>query len=390
MSQVVTGLDRLLGDGAGILAGKRVGLIANATSVDVSLRHAADLMAEHPDINVRMLFGPEHGLRGAAQDMISVGDERDARTGVPVVSLYGHDEASLTPTAAHLAELDVLVFDIQDVGARYYTYVWTMVLAMRAAAAAGIGFVVLDRPNPLGGHLVEGGAVEPTCRSFVGLCSVPNRHGLTAGEIARGIADEEGLDLDLTVVEMRGWERAMYFDDTGLPWVMPSPNMPTLDTALVYPGMCLIEGTALSEARGTTRPFELVGAPFVDAYRLAEALADLPGLRPRPVAFTPMFQKHAGQLCHGVQLHVTDRDAYRPYLTGVAVVRAICQAWPDEFAWRRDAYEFVADVPAIDLLAGSDELRVGVERGDSLAQLAATWRAGEEAFRARREAWLLY
>jgi uncharacterized protein YbbC (DUF1343 family) len=380
----------VLSDRADAISGKRIGLIANPTTVDTRLRHAVDLLAAHPRVDLRVLFGPEHGLRGDAQDMISVDAARDARTGLPVYSLYGTDEASLTPRPASLEGLDAVVFDIQDVGSRYYTYVWTMVLAMRACAAAGVGFVVLDRPNPIGGHLVEGGAIEPGYHSFVGLCSLPNRHGLTAGEIARWAAETEKLDLALEVVTMHGWQRSMYFEDTGLPWVMPSPNMPTRDTALVYPGMCLVEGTELSEGRGTTRPFELSGAPFVDSQALAEALADLPGLVPRPVVFRPTFHKWAGQPCGGVQLHVTDREAFRPYLTGVAFLRAIRARWPERFAWRTRAYEFVDDVPAIDLLAGSALVRQGIDAGVPLADLAATWAEAEAAFRDQRGPWLLY
>lgn len=390
MPQVVTGLERVLSDREGALAGKRIGLIANPTTVDTHLRHAVDLLAAHPRVDLRVLFGPEHGLRGDAQDMIEVGAARDARTGLPVYSLYGTDEASLTPPAESLEGLDAVVFDIHDVGSRYYTYVWTMVLAMRACAAAGVGFVVLDRPNPIGGHLVEGGAIEPGYHSFVGLCSLPNRHGLTAGEIARWVMDTEKLDLALEIVTMHGWQRSMYFEDTGLPWILPSPNMPTRDTALVYPGMCLVEGTELSEGRGTTRPFELSGAPFIDSQALAEALADLPGLVPRPVVFRPTFHKWAGQPCGGVQLHVTDREAFRPYLTGVAFLREIRMRWPEHFAWRTKAYEFVADIPAIDLLAGSALVRQGIDAGAALADLAATWADAETAFRDQRGAWLLY
>jgi uncharacterized protein YbbC (DUF1343 family) len=380
----------VLDDRLDALAGKRIGLIGNPTTVDARLRHAVDLLAAHPGIDLRVLFGPEHGLRGDAQDMISVGEARDARTGLPVYSLYGTDEVSLAPRPESLDGLDAVVFDIQDVGSRYYTYVWTMVLAMRACAAAGVAFVVLDRPNPIAGHLVEGGDIAPGYHSFVGLRSLPNRHGLTAGEIARWAAHEEKLDLALEVVAMSGWQRAMYFEDTGLPWVMPSPNMPTRDTALVYPGMCLVEGTELSEGRGTTRPFELAGAPFIDSDALAEALADLPGLVARPLVFRPTFHKWAGQPCGGVQLHVTDREAFRPYLTGVAFLRAIRALWPEHFAWRTRAYEFVGDIPAIDLLAGSALLRQGIDAGAPLDELAATWADAEAGFRAERAPWLLY
>lgn len=388
--RVATGLERLLAGEGPDLRGRRLGLIANPTSVDFELRHAIDRLRA-AGLDLRALFGPEHGLRGDAQDMIAVGGEaRDRRSGLPVHSLYGASEESLAPRAEWLHGLDALLFDIQDVGSRYYTYVWTMVLAMRVCARAGVEMIVLDRPNPIGGELVEGGAIEPGYASFVGLLSLPNRHGLTAGEIARMALDRERLDLALTVVEMTGWRRAMRHADTELPWVLPSPNMPTEETALVYPGMCLVEGSELSEGRGTTRPFEIAGAPFVDGDALAEALAELPGLRARPLVFTPTFQKHAGVACGGVQLHVTDRAAFRPYLTGVAFLRAVHALWPDRFAWRTRAYEFVDRIPAIDLLCGSPAVREGIERGDSLSALAAGWAAAEDAFRAERAAWLLY
>ena len=389
MARVASGLERILDDDRA-LRGRRVGLIANPTAVDFELRHAADLLAARSGVTLTALFGPEHGVRGDAQDMIGVGAAVDARTRLPVHSLYGHDAASLAPTAAMLDDVDVLVYDVQDVGSRYYTFVWTMVLAMRACARAGKAFVVLDRPNPIGGALVEGGAIAPGHDSFVGLVSCPNRHGLTAGEIARWRAAEEQLDLELEVVGMTGWRRDMMFGDTGLPWVMPSPNMPTVDTALVYPGMCLVEGSELSEGRGTTRPFELAGAPELDGHALAEALAELPGARFRPVTFTPTFQKHAGQSCGGVQIHVTDARTFRPYLTGVAWLRAARGLLGDRFAWRTRAYEFVDTIPAIDLLTGSAQVREGIDAGASIADLAASWAVAEGEFVDARRPHLLY
>jgi uncharacterized protein YbbC (DUF1343 family) len=388
--RVATGLDRLVDGGGGPLRGARVGLIANPTAVDAELRHAADLVAALPGVTLSVLFGPEHGVRGDAQDMIAVDEAVDARTGVRVFSLYGHDPASLAPTPAMLGLCDVVVYDVQDVGSRYYTFVWTMVLAMRACAKAGVRFVVLDRPNPIGGDLVEGGAIDAGYDSFVGLVSCPNRHGLTAGEIARWRAAEENLDLDLAVIELAGWRREMYFEDTGLPWVMPSPNMPTRDTALVYPGMCLVEGTELSEGRGTTRPFELAGAPYIDPHALADRLAELPGARFRPATFTPTFHKHGKQACGGVQIHVTDRAAFRPYRTGVAFVKACRDLAPSAFRWRTNAYEFVDKIPAFDLLTGSSAIRTGIDAGATLDELAATWAGAEAAWRAQRDSFLLY
>ncbi len=392
MARVRTGLERAIRDEPSVLRGKRVGLIANPTAVDTDLVHAVDLLFESPHVDLAALFGPEHGLRSEAQDMIAVDELRDPRTGLVVHSLYGFDEASLTPTAESLAGLDALVFDIQDVGARYYTYVWTMVLAMRACARAGIEMIVLDRPNPIGGTLVEGGAITPGYESFVGLCSVPNRHGMTAGEIAHMTRSRESLDVSLTVVEMEGWQRGMQYGDTGLPWVMPSPNMPTCDTALVYPGMCLVEGTELSEARGTTRPFEIVGAAFVDGVALADAMVseELPGVGFRPLSFRPTFHKFADESCGGVQLHITDERAFRPYLTGVALVAVIRRLYPESFAWRVRAYEFVDDKPAFDLLTGGKEVREAIDAGAVVRDIAETWREAEAAFRDERRPYLIY
>lgn len=387
---VQTGLARLASEGHPALVGKRLGLVCNATSVDAELRHAIDLLAA--TFQLVALFGPEHGVRGDAQDMIGVDSAVDRATGLPVHSLYGHTAASLAPTPEMLADVDVVMFDIQDVGSRYYTFVWTMVLAMRACAAAGKPFVVLDRPNPIDGTHVEGPGIEPGFESFVGLVSCPNRHGMTPGEIARWRLGVERLDLELTVIAMRGWNRQMWFSHTGLPWVLPSPNMPTVDTALVYPGMCLIEGTELSEARGTTRPFELVGAPHLDGQRLAAQLAamELPGVRFRPLTFTPQFHKHARLACGGIQLHITDPAAFQPYRTGVAVVKAARDQDPARFAWRSKAYEFVDAIPAIDLLAGTAGLRTGIDHGASLDDLTRSWPSGETAFRHERSGYLLY
>ena len=385
---VQTGLARLFAEGNAALADRRIGLLCNATSVDHELRHAIDLL--RGKYNITALFGPEHGVRGDAQDMIGVDSAREG--GLPVYSLYGHTLESLSPTPAMLDQIDVMVFDIQDVGSRYYTFVWTMVLAMRACAQAGKGFVVLDRPNPIGGIAIEGAAIEPGFESFVGLVSCPNRHGMTAGEIARWRHDVEKLDGELGVITMRGWERDMWFEHTGLPWVMPSPNMPTVDTALVYPGMCLVEGTELSEGRGTTRPFELSGAPHLDAQRLASDLAamDLPGVRLRPTVYTPTFHKHAGKPVQGVQLHVTNAAEFRPYRTGVAFLKACRDQAPEQFRWRDKAYEFVDKIPAIDLLAGTAALRTGIDAGASLDELTRRWPRDEGTFAEERAAFLLY
>ncbi len=394
------GLEILCAERLDLCRGRRVGLLCHPASVDSRLVHAVDRLVAC-GIRPRRLFGPEHGVRGEAQDMIGVCGDEDRRTGIPVTSLYGSTVDSLVPSPEALADIDVMLVDLQDVGSRYYTFIWTMALCMQAAARAGVAVVVLDRPNPIAGVAVEGGEVSPEAESFVGLGSLPVRHGLTIGEVARliraglpwgGPRFKAPLDLDLTVVAMRGWQRSDYFDGTGLPWVLPSPNMPTVETALVYPGQCLLEGTNVSEGRGTTRPFEIFGAPFIDGYALAEQLAreSLPGVGFRPLSFRPTFHKFAGQVCGGVQVHVTERLRFRPYRTGVAILRALRRLGGDAFHWRTEPYEFVADRPAIDLLAGGPEIRVGVDEQRPLDELAQTWLAAEQAFAERRRASLLY
>jgi uncharacterized protein YbbC (DUF1343 family) len=391
---VETGLDLLCRERLDLVRGRRVGVLCHPASVTADLVHVVDQLIA-AGVRPARLFGPEHGVRGEAQDMIGVGDDRDGRTGIPVTSLYGETFESLTPAAEELAGIDVLIVDLQDVGSRYYTYVWTMALALGAAAAAKVGVIVLDRPNPLGGIAVEGGTVRAGCESFVGLGPLAVRHGLTIGEVARLVAlgmpwggprFSRPLDCDLTVIAMRGWRREMSFADTGLPWVMPSPNMPTPDTALVYPGQCLFEATNLSEGRGTTRPFELVGAPFLDGRGWAQALAEsaLPGVRFRPLSFRPMFHKFAGRSCGGVQLHVTDRRAFRPYRTGIALLAAAHRLAPEGFRWRSEPYEFVADPPAVDLLTGSDEVRRAIERGARVEEIADGFAPFEREFAERR------
>jgi uncharacterized protein YbbC (DUF1343 family) len=390
---VQTGLDVWVAEGFQALKGKRVGAIVNPTSVDAQFQHLADLLQQAEGVTLAALFGPEHGVRGEAQYMVAVDDEpRDARTGVPVYSLYGHTFESLSPRPEWLRGLDALVFDIQDVGARYYTYVYTLALAMKAAASAGIPFYVLDRPNPIGGELVEGNLVRDGFRSFVGLYALPNRHGMTAGELARLFNDEERMGAELHVVPCRGWRRGMRWQDTGLHFVSPSPNMPTPDTALVYPGMCLGEGTNVSEGRGTCRPFEQFGAPWLRPAEVVDALnaERLPGVRFRACSFTPTFDKFRGQSCGGAFIHVTDPQAFRPLLTGIAVFRAARALGGEAFQWRADAYEFVEDVPAFDLLCGTDSVRLGLESGVPLGALVDGFDDAARGFERRRAPFLLY
>jgi uncharacterized protein YbbC (DUF1343 family) len=390
---VQTGLERLMRDGFEPLRGLRIGLICNPTSVSRDLEHLADLLAARADVKLARLFGPEHGIRGAAQDMIAVASaSRDERTGLPVSSLYGNDVKSLSPQESDLEGLDALVFDIQDVGSRYYTYVWTMALAMTVAGRKGLAFVVLDRPNPIGGTLMEGPLVAPGFESFVGLHPLPVRHGMTAGEVASWLVGERGIAVDLRVVEMDGWRREMSYGATGLPWVPPSPNMPLPETALVYPGQCLLEGTEISEGRGTTRPFEMFGAPYIEPYALQERLRAerLAGVKFRPLHFTPTFHKFAGQSCGGLMLHVIEPDSFRPFETGVAIVNAVHELWPKHFAFREKAYEFVANVPAFDLLCGSDGIRRGLLAGQSVSKLSEAWQAEGGSFERVRSRYLRY
>lgn len=387
--RTVLGVDALLHDPAPI-AGKRVGLLTNHAGVTAAGVPSWKALFDLPDIRLVRLFGPEHGVDGGAEYMEGVSASIHRETGLPVASLYGTTLESLKPRDEDLADLDLLVFDVPDVGSRYYTFHWSMLLAMEACARLGKRFVVCDRPNPLGGA-VEGAPQDPDHLSFVGLHPIPVRHGMTSGELARLLAAERGLDLDLVVSLMRGWGRDTSYSDTGLPWIPPSPNIPTVAAARVYPGMCLLEGTNVSEGRGTTRPFEFLGAPWLDPLSLSEALRtrDLAGVDFLPTRFRPAFEKHAGKTCGGVMLAVRDAAAFRPFETGLAVIAAIRDLAPENFRWRSEPYEFDSR-PAIDVLTGSAGFRedLDAERGP-LAQIA---RHREEApkFLARRDPFLLY
>ena len=395
MARVVTGLERLLEEGPGFVGlshGARLALVAHPASVNPELRHAADLLSRAPDFRLVLLFGPEHGLRGEAQDMEPVGESEDPDTGLPVSSLYGHDAASLRPDPVEFEALDGIVYDLQDVGSRYYTFVYTLSYLMEAAREAGLPVVVLDRPNPIGGIAVEGPVLDPSLSSFVGRYPLPVRHGMTTGELARMFNSAFGIGCDLRVVSMAGWRRGMHFEDTGLPWVAPSPNMATLDTARVYPGGCLVEGTNLSEGRGSTHPFELVGAPWLNGPALAEAMGKeaLPGVLFRPVSFRPMFQKHQGKTCRGVQVHVTEHHTFRPFATYLALVREVIRQDPDTFDWRREPYEFEPERLAIDLLLGRTELRPMLEAMASLEEMEARWSQELSDFMQLRQRFLDY
>ena len=369
MGRVHTGLERLIAGEARLPRSARVGLLCHPASVDANLCHASRLLLESPDIALAALFSPQHGFYSTEQDnMIETPHALDPSTGLVVHSLYSETRK---PTEDMLREIDVLVVDLQDVGCRVYTFVWTMALCMQACAEAGKAIFVLDRPNPIG-DAVEGCGVDAGCESFVGLYSIPMRHGMTIGELAIYLKRFHIEDCDLSVVEMKRYASRMHFPDTGLPWVGPSPNMPTYDTALVYPGMVLLEGTNVSEGRGTTRPFEVFGAPWLSPDALCERLAahDLRGVRFRPLRFEPTFHKFAGQPCGGAQVHVTDRDAFRPWRTGLAVLSTLLELHPKEFAWRPPPYEYEEDTMPVDILTGSPKIREAIERGVSLDDVA--------------------
>ena len=372
------------------LRGARVGVVCNHASVDRGFRHIVDRLTEAEGVTLGAIFGPQHGFRSDVQDnMVETPHGDDSARRVPVYSLYSETRE---PTAEMLRGLDALVIDLQDIGARIYTYIYTMANCLRACAKHGVQAVVCDRPNPIGGVDVEGARLAPRFESFVGQYPIPMRHGMTIGELARLFNESFGIGAPLEVVKMEGWRRELYADETALPWVMPSPNMPTLDTAIVYPGTVLFEGTMLSEGRGTTRSFELVGAPWIDAERFAAEMnrLDLPGVVFRPAGFEPTFQKHAKQTCGGCQIHVTDRNTFKPVLTGVALIDTFRRQDPAKFAWRQPPYEYEHDKPPIDILAGSDVLRKQIESGTPLDEIAASWREDEQAFTQLRRAFLLY
>jgi uncharacterized protein YbbC (DUF1343 family) len=384
------GLDLILEERLSLLAGARVGLIANPASINSRFEHAIDLFHQHPGINLTATFGPQHGIRGETQDnMIEWRSFRDERTGLPAYSLYSETRK---PLPEMLAETDVLVFDVQDVGTRVYTFIYTMALAMEAARECGKRFIVLDRPNPIGGVQIEGNIHEPGFRSFVGMFPLPMRHGMTVGELALMFNREFGISCELEVVAMQGWRRQMWYDETRLPWVMPSPNMPTLDTATVYPGSVMIEGTTVSEGRGTTRPFEIIGAPYIHPHSLVEELQKecLPGVVFRPLHFQPTFHKFAGSLCGGIQIHVSDRNSFKPVITGVAIISAIRRLYPNDFGWKQPPYEYAYDKLPFDVIVGSAQLRQQIEAGVPVAEIEESWREPLREFNERRSKYLLY
>ena len=386
---VVLGLEKLLQGGTS-LRGARLGLVCNQASVDHNFQHAADLLHKHPELDLRALFGPQHGIRGDVQDnMIETEHGIDRETGLPVHSLYSETRE---PTEAMLRDIDVVVFDMQDVGCRIYTFVYTLANCMRAAKKWGKRVVVCDRPNPISGAVISGNVLEPEYASFVGQFPIPTRHGMTVAELARMFKDHFNIGCELEVLSMDGWRREYWHDETDAPWVMPSPNMPTLSSATVFPGTVHFEGTQLSEGRGTTRPFELIGAPYIDPDAYAANLNALgfPGVFFRSCGFQPTFQKHAGVSCGGVQIHVKDRKSFEPVITGVAMVKLAYDMYPEQFRWKNPPYEYVYDQNPFDVISGTNKIREAIEQGSQLQEIEASWKVGLAEFRTLREGYLMY
>ena len=377
---VLPGIDILLSQQLDLIANRRLGLVSSASGVLRDLTSTLEALRRAPGVTLAALFGPEHGFFAAIPDGLKFDTQVDARTGLPVYSLYG---ARQKPTPAMLADLDALVFDIQPVGVRFYTYIATLLYVMQAAEERGIPLIVCDRPNPIGGQIIEGPLLQPGFESFVGPGPLPMRHGMTIGELARLYQIAWEVDCQLTVVPCQGWQRAMWFDETGLVWVPPSPGMPKLETAVVYPGMCLLEGTNLSEGRGTGTPFEVAGAPWIDAWALAEALnaLSLPGVKFRPTHFQPTDSKWRGEACAGVQVHVLERTTFRPVTAALHLIATVKSHHPAEFAWR---------APHFDRLAGTDRVRQQLDAGAPVAEIMAPWPTERAAFEAGRAQVLLY
>ncbi len=379
--KVSPGIEVLLKEEKNVLSGKKVGLITNPTGIDSKLTSIVDLLHDDPDINLTALFGPEHGVRGDAQAGASVEYYIDEKTGLPVYSLYGKTKK---PTPEMLKDVEVLVFDIQDVGTRYYTYIYTMAYAMEAAKENDIPFIVLDRPNPQGGESVDGPVLEPEFSSFVGLYPIPLKHGMTVGELATLFNKEFKIGADLKVIKMKGWKRDMDYDDTGLPFVLPSPNMPTVSTTFVYPATGLIEGTNVSEGRGTTKPFELIGAPYINSDELAGKLnaLRLPGVKFRAASFTPTFSKHAGKLSHGVEIYITDREEFKAVPTGLHIIKTIQDLYPGDF-------EFLA-ANNFNLLIGNGWIMSRIKEGSTVNEILKEYQVKQDAFKKVRKNYLLY
>jgi uncharacterized protein YbbC (DUF1343 family) len=384
------GVEKLLEEIPDSIRGLRIGLVCNQASVDHQFRHVADLFKTKPSVRLTTLFGPQHGIRGEVQDnMVETPHVTDTATGLPVYSLYSETRE---PTAEMVADIDAFVFDLQDVGCRIYTFIYTLANCMRAAAKFGKRVVVCDRPNPIGGRSVSGNVLDPAFASFVGQFPIPTRHGMTVCELGRMFNEHFGINCELELIPLSGWNRSDWYDETDGPWVLPSPNMPTLDAATVFPGTVLVEGTQVSEGRGTTRPFELIGAPYINPEQYGSALnkLGLAGVYFRACGFQPTFQKHGGKNCGGVQIHVTDRNAFDSVICGLAMVKTAHDLYPEEFRWKEPPYEYEFDRNPFDIICGTDALRKGIETGVGLDQMEAAWRPKLVEFMSLRSDYLLY
>ena len=384
------GVERLLTDKIDLLRGVRVGLVCNQASVDHTLRHVADVFHQHRAVKLTALFGPQHGIRGDVQDnMVETGHGIDRNTGLPVYSLYSETRE---PTEEMLKDVDVIVVDLQGVGCRIYTFVYTLANCMRAAKKFGKKVIACDRPNPIGGTQVAGNLLDPAFASFVGQFPVPTRTGMTDGELGWMFNEQFGIGCDFECVPMEGWSRELWYDETDAHWVLPSPNIPTVCAASVFPGTVHLEGTQMSEGRGTTRPFELVGAPYIVSEDFGTALSELnlPGVYFRPCVFVPTFQKHGGQACGGVQIHVLDRQTFEPVITGVAIVKTAFDMYGGQFRWKDPPYEYEYDRNPFDIISGTSKLREAIERGDSLDEIQRSWQLPLSEFMELRARFLLY
>jgi len=384
------GLEKILTEKNNFSRSMRLGLICNQSSVNHQFQHAADLFFENDNLNLVSLFGPQHGIRGDVQDnMVETSHTIDKLTKLPIYSLYSETRQ---PTEQMLSSIDALVFDLQDVGGRVYTFIYTMANAMKACAKFGKKMFVLDRPNPIGGLSVEGNLLEKGHESFVGQFPIPMRHGLTVGELAKLFNEEFNIKCELEVITMNNWKREDFYDETDAPWVMPSPNMPTVDTTVVFPSTVYFEGTQVSEGRGTTRPFEIVGAPYIGSKEYADALSkfELPGVIFRPVNFIPTFQKYFKQGCGGIFLHITERDLFEPVITGLAMIKTIFELYPSDFRWKDMPYEYEFDRNPFDVIAGTTKIREMIEKGKSINEIKLYWKNDVRDFNDLREKYFLY
>lgn len=387
---ITIGIEQLVSSTPSFFAGKRLGLLCNQASTDRHFTHSRDLILQAFPGQLTCLFSPQHGFFSEKQDnMIESGHSTDSVSGLPVFSLYGETRK---PLPAMFENLDILLIDLQDVGTRVYTFIWTVVYCLQTAAETGKKVVILDRPNPVGGHIIEGNLLKSSCRSFVGLYEIPMRHGLTMGELAQLCNREMKIGAELEVVKMQGWQRRMFFSDTGFPWVFPSPNMPTPLTALVYPGQVIWEGTNISEGRGTTLPFELVGAPFIDHQQVLEkkSTISLPGCLLRPIIFEPTAGKWSGERCPGFHVHVTEKDGFLPYRLSLALLQALLDLYPEEFSYKPPPYEYEFEQLPMDMILGDVELRTALEDGADILDLEQSWQQELTVFDELRRSVFLY